>query len=190
MRKLLLGLAGLMLANAGLAQAPGACAPNLDFRVEPLGGGEPVYLCREYAGRVVLIVNTASKCAFTDQYADLEALHDRYRDKGLAVLGFPSNDFGSQEPGDADQIKSFCRLTYSVEFPMFAKSHVRAGRADPLYERLAQAAGEYPQWNFHKYLLGRDGELVASFPSHLPPDDPQVTDAIRKALAASSSPEN
>jgi glutathione peroxidase len=186
MKVLLLGLAGLLLANTASAQGPEPCAPNLDFRVEPLGGGEPVHLCREYGDRVVLVVNTASKCAFTDQYEGLEALYDKYRDHGLVVLGFPSNDFGNQEPGDADKIRDFCRLTYSVEFPMFAKSHVRRGRADPLYRRLASTAGEYPQWNFHKYLLGRDGELVASFASHIPPRSDQMVRAIQQALAKPS----
>ena len=184
MKRALMGLLTLLAAEAAWA-----CAPALDHRMEPLGGGEPVRLCDAYAGKVVLIVNTASKCAFTDQYAGLEALHDRYRGRGLAVLGFPSNDFGNQEPGDARTIRNFCRLTYSVEFPMFAKTRVRAGQAHPLYRHLAAAAGEYPQWNFHKYLLDRDGELVASFPSHIPPDGERVVAAIRRALAAEASRE-
>lgn len=179
MKRLIVGLMTLLLSPGAWA----ACAPNLDFRVTPLGGGEPVHLCQAYADRVMLIVNTASKCAFTDQYAGLEGLHDRYRDAGLAVLGFPSNDFGNQEPGDAEEIKEFCRLTYSVEFPMFAKTHVRQGQADPLYRRLASEAGEYPEWNFHKYLIGRNGELIASFPSHIPPDDERLMAAVQKALA-------
>lgn len=165
------------------AETASACAPALDFRVEPLGGGEPVHLCEAYADKVVLIVNTASKCAFTDQYAGLEAMYDRYRDQGLVVLGFPSNDFGNQEPGDADQIRDFCRLTYSVEFPMFAKTHVRGDRAHPLYRHLAATAGDYPQWNFHKYLIGRDGRLVASFASHVPPQSSALAEAVRGALA-------
>jgi len=179
MKRMITGLLTLLLSQGAWA----ACPPNLDFRVTPLGGGEPVHLCDAYAERVVLIVNTASKCAFTDQYAGLEALHDRYKDAGLAVLGFPSNDFGNQEPGDAEEIKDFCRLTYSVEFPMFAKTHVREGRADPLYRRLAGAAGEYPEWNFHKYLLDRDGELIASFASHIPPEHERLQSAVKEALA-------
>jgi glutathione peroxidase len=135
-----------------------------------LAGDEVVKLCEAYRGKVVLIVNTASKCAYTDQYAGLEALYERYRDRGLVVLGFPSNDYGGQEPGTEKQIKTFCRLTYSVKFPMFEKTHAREDLADPLYRKLGSLAGEYPRWNFHKYLLDRDGKLVGSFPSAVRPD--------------------
>lgn len=174
------------LVVAGGAMADSRCAPNLDHHLRPLTGEQPVHLCEAFAGRVVLVVNTASKCAYTSQYEGLEALYDRYRDQGLVVLGFPSNDFGAQEPGSEKQIQEFCRLTYGVRFPMFEKTHAAEGRADPLYRRLADAAGEYPRWNFHKYLLDREGRLVGSFPSAVPPDSPQLVQAIEGALGDGS----
>ncbi|MCB1801443.1 MAG: glutathione peroxidase [Gammaproteobacteria bacterium] len=154
----------------------------LDHEVRRLGSDEVVNLKQAYAGKVVLIVNTASKCAFTGQYEGLEALYATYRDRGLVVLGFPSNDFGGQEPGSEQQIKDFCRLAYSVKFPMFAKTSVRKGSADPLFEGLAQAAGRYPKWNFHKYLIGRDGRLVDNFLSFTSPQSRTVVDAIERQL--------
>lgn len=166
-----------------IAAAPaGACAPALDFTKRPLNGGEPVRLCEAYEGKVVLVVNTASKCAYTPQYESLERLHRELGGRGLAVLGFPSNDFGGQEPGSEAQIQRFCRMTYGVRFPMFEKTHAAAERADPLYRRLADLAGEYPRWNFHKYLLDREGRLVGSFASHVDPDDPVLRSAIEELL--------
>ena len=156
MRRLLFPL--VLLA----APAAAACPPTLDFSLRPLGGKEPVRLCEEYAGKVVLVVNTASKCGFTPQYGGLEAIYDRYGDRGSVVLGFPSNDFANQEPGTEQQIQAFCRLTYGVRFPMFEKTHAGKGNASPLYRALGEAAGEYPRWNFHKYLLDRDGRLDSS----------------------------
>jgi glutathione peroxidase len=150
--------------------------------VRKLNGGETVNLAEAYRGQVVLVVNTASKCAFTSQYEGLEALYARYRDSGFAVLGFPSNDFGGQEPGNEQQIQNFCRLTYGVRFPMFAKTQVREGSAAPLFKDLADAAGRYPGWNFHKYLVGRDGQLVADFPSQTKPQSDALVQAIERAL--------
>ena len=135
-----------------------------------------------YGGKVVLIVNTASKCAFTGQYEGLEELYARYRDRGLVVLGFPSNDFGGQEPGSEAQIKDFCRLTYSVKFPMFAKTEVKKGKADPLFTALAEAAGRYPKWNFHKYLLDREGRVVDNYLSFTSPQSATIVDAVEKLL--------
>ena len=142
--------ARLVLALSGFAlfasvEARAACPDTLDFSARQLATDEVVNLCEAYRGKVVLIVNTASKCAYTDQYEGLEALYDQYRDRGLVVLGFPSNDFGGQEPGTEQEIKRFCRLTYSVKFPMFEKTHVRKDRADPLYRLLGEQAGEFPQ---------------------------------------------
>jgi glutathione peroxidase len=131
---------------------------------------------------VVLVVNTASKCAFTDQYEGLEALYRRYKDQGFVVLGFPSNDFGNQEPGSEEQIKKFCRLTYSVEFPMFEKVSVKEGAATPLFQRLAEGAGAYPKWNFYKYLVDRDGRVVDSFSSFIAPESPKLVSAIERLL--------
>jgi glutathione peroxidase len=167
------GVPGVFLLLGSLLVWPAlsaACADTLDFDKRRLAGDEVVRLCDAYQGRVVLIVNTASKCAYTSQYEGLEALYERYRDRGLVVLGFPSNDYGGQEPGSESQIKTFCRLTYSVKFPMFEKTHARQDVADPLYRKLGSLAGEYPRWNFHKYLLDRDGKLVGSFPSSVRPE--------------------
>lgn len=168
-----------MVSLPGLAQA---CAESLDFKMRRLSTSEQVHLCQAFDDKVVLIVNTASKCVFTDQYAGLEELYRRYSEQGLVVLGFPSNDFANQEPGEEKQIKNFCRLTYGVQFPMFEKLHVRKGQAHPFYEKLAQLSGVYPQWNFHKYLIGRDGRLLASFPSQIAPEHPRLRARIEHAL--------
>ena len=131
---------------------------------------------------MVLIVNTASYCGFTPQYKSLESLYEKYKHRGFVVLGFPSNDFGQQEPGDEKQIKDFCERTYHVKFPMFEKTRVAKGTDDPMYQTLARIAGEYPQWNFHKYLLDRNGKLVASFASRIDPTTDQVIQAIESLL--------
>lgn len=154
----------------------------LDFDVRRLGSEETLNLKEAYAGKVILIVNTASKCAFTGQYEGLEALYAKYRDRGLVVLGFPSNDFGGQEPGSEAQIRDFCRLTYSIKFPMFAKTQVKKGKADPLFQSLAEAAGRYPKWNFHKYLIGRDGRLVDNYLSFTSPQSRTIVDAVEALL--------
>ncbi len=155
---------------------------DLDVQVRTLNDNAEVNLGTEYSGKVILVVNTASKCAFTPQYEGLEKLYDEYRDQGLVVLGFPSNDFGHQEPGTEQEIKTFCRLTYGVRFPMFQKSNVTRKNADLLYQRLAAAAGEYPRWNFHKYLIDRAGNLVASFPSAVKPESPELLAKIQSLL--------
>ena len=137
----------------------------------------------DYKGKVLLIVNVASKCGFTPQYEGLEAMHDRLAPRGFAVLGFPSNDFLGQEPGSEEQIQEFCTLTYGVKFPMFEKVTVTGADATPLYRRLAAATGVEPGWNFHKYLIARDGRVVAQFPSKVRPDDPELRAAIERELA-------
>lgn len=164
------------------------CAPLLDFEKRPLGGGEPLRLCEAYAGQVVVIVNTASKCGYTPQYESLESLYSQRKQDGLVILGFPSNDFGAQEPGTEQQIAEFCRLTYGVEFPMFEKTHAAQAKADPLYRSLAEAAGgEFPRWNFHKYVLGRDGRLLASFKSGVDPKSSEFMRVIEDALKSPAS---
>jgi len=140
-------------------------------------------LC-QYAGKVVLVVNTASYCGFTKQYEGLEALHAKYADKGLVVLGFPSNDFGKQEPGTAKEIADLCFNTYGVKFPMFAKTVVSGSTPNPLYADLIKATGKAPGWNFHKYLIGRDGKVIENFPSKVTPQDKALVGAIEKALAS------
>jgi glutathione peroxidase len=169
----------LMLLLA--APAVGACPSTLDVAVRPLGGHEPVRLCDRYAGKVVLVVNTASKCGYTPQFEGLESLYKDYQDRGFVVLGFPSNDF-RQELGTEEQIGDFCRLTYGVQFPMFSKTRVAEANADPMYRTLGELAGEYPTWNFHKYLLDRQGRLVGSFPATVEPDDPRVRRRIEELL--------
>ena len=158
------------------------CPELLDVEVRKLASDETVRLCDEYRGKVVLIVNTASKCGFTGQYEGLEKLYSDYSDKGLVVLGFPSNDFGGQEPGSEEKIQSFCRLTYSVRFPMFEKTHAKKGSAGPLYTKLGEAAGEYPRWNFHKYLIDRDGNLAGSYSSLTKPQSGRLVRAIEGLL--------
>ena len=167
-----------------LSAAPAmACDSTLldqDFR--KLAADETVNLCEAYEGQVVLVVNTASKCGNTPQYDGLEKLYDEYGDAGLVVLGFPSNDFMGQEPGTEEQIEEFCRLTYGVEFPMFEKTTVKGDAAHPFYRQLADASGTYPTWNFHKYLIGRNGELLAEFSPRTKPYDDRVVGAIEAAL--------
>jgi len=180
----LLGL--LLLINLSFSpissQAKQNCSSLLDRDVRTLAGKETVNLCNAYQGKVVLIVNTASKCAYTYQYEGLEKLYDQYKDKGLVVLGFPSNDFGRQEPGTEKVVKDFCRMTYGVQFPMFNKTSVRKNNADPLYQALGKKAGEFPRWNFHKYLLDRNGELVGSYRSRVEPLGNKLIGAIEKQL--------
>lgn len=158
------------------------CPDALNFTVRTLVGNQKINLCKEYLGKVVMIVNTASKCGYTPQYNGLEALYKKYRKKGLVILGFPSNDFGGQEPGNATQIAEFCRLTYGVQFTMFQKMHASKVNADPLYQTLARLSGEYPGWNFHKYIIDRQGKLVASFMSKITPQDKAVIDTIERLL--------
>ena len=143
----------------------------------------PQDLC-QFAGKVVLVVNTASFCGFTHQYEGLEKLQATYQSRGLVVLGFPSNDFGQQEPGSAKQIADFCFNTYGVKFPMFSKSVVTGAARNPLYAALFKATGTAPGWNFHKYLIDRSGKVVGSFASQVEPQDKAVVGAIEKALAA------
>ncbi len=156
----------------------------LDHSFRPLAGKTPVDLRATYGGDVLLVVNTASKCGFTPQFEGLETLHAKYKDRGFAVLGFPSGDFKAQEFEDEKKIREFCTLTYGVKFPMFEKVHVVGDQATPLYRELAAASGQAPKWNFHKYLIGRDGRLIADFGSKTTPDDAALVAAIEAALKA------
>ena len=161
-----------------------ACSDLLTTQFRPLAGKDSVDLCKTYGGKVLLIVNTASKCGFTPQYDALEKLDAEYRDRGFAVLGFPSNDFSGQEPGSEAEIKEFCTLTYGVKFPMFEKVHVKTEDANPFYVKLANASGgRYPSWNFYKYLVDRNGKVVADFPSKVTPDDKALVAKIEALLA-------
>ncbi|HKA32216.1 MAG TPA: glutathione peroxidase [Candidatus Binatia bacterium] len=144
---------------------------------------EAVSLCG-FSGKVLLIVNTASECGYTPQYEGLEKLYRRYRDRGFAVLGFPANDFGAQEPGSNKEIAEFCRVNYGITFPLFAKTSVVGVSANPLFRDLAAKTGKPPRWNFHKYLLDRAGQPVAAFESAVEPEDSGLTAQIEKLLGA------
>jgi glutathione peroxidase len=154
-------------------------SPLYDIPVDRIDGSQASL--GDYAGRVLLVVNVASKCGLTPQYDGLEALYCTYRDKGLTVLGFPANDFKGQEPGTNEEIQDFCRLTYGVDFPMFAKISVTGGDRHPLYDALA--GDQDISWNFEKFLIGRDGAVAARFAPKTEPNDPSVVAAIESELA-------
>lgn len=183
-RSLLLGAA---LGAMGVRPAAAAtCSPLLARQFPRLQDEKPQDLC-QYAGKVLVVVNTASFCGFTPQYKSLEALHARYRERGLVVLGFPSNDFGQQEPGSGKEIAEFCENTFGVKFPMFAKSRVVASAgasANPLFAELARRTGQWPRWNFHKYLIARDAGTASSFASEVDPLDKSFIVEVEKLLAA------
>lgn len=185
-RRLLLplfsGLLAATLAAPASAAPPAACPALLQQTFPRLQDEQPQSLC-QYRGKVLLVVNTASFCGFTPQYEGLEALRAKYAPMGFEVLGFPSNDFGQQEPGDAKQIADFCENTYGVKFPMFSKSSVVGPKANPLFVALARATGKAPGWNFTKYLIDRDGRAIASFDSNVKPDSAGLVSGIEKALA-------
>ena len=178
MRTIVAVVLGLLGSSALACQS---ALLDRDFR--KLASDETVNLCTAYSGKVLLVVNTASKCGNTPQYDGLEKLYREYGEDGLVVLGFPSNDFFGQEPGTEEEIQEFCRLTYKVRFPMFEKTTVREENANPFFAALAEEAGTYPTWNFHKYLIGRDGELIRDFSPRTKPYDKDVVTAIEDALA-------
>jgi glutathione peroxidase len=160
---------------------PTSCPALLNHSFPALQDQKPQSLC-QWQGKVLLVVNTASYCGFTSQYDGLEKLYARLKARGLVVVGFPSNDFGEQEPGSNPEIAEFCRLTYGVQFPMFAKATVVGKNASPLYAQLARATGDAPQWNFHKYLIDRSGTRVLSFGSRVKPDDRELLARIDEFL--------
>jgi glutathione peroxidase len=135
----------------------------------------------EYKGKVVLVVNVASKCGYTPQYAGLEALYQKYKGRGVVVVGFPANNFGAQEPGTDAEIKTFCSTRYNVTFPMYSKISVKGEDKAPLYQYLTGAAGEV-KWNFTKFLVGKDGKVIEKFDSGVKPESPELASAIEKAL--------
>ena len=173
----------VLIASAS-ARAVDACPAVLNHPVELLTGGKPQSLC-QYAGRVVLIVNTASECGYTGQYEGLQALHKKYAAKGLVVLGFPSNTFGGQEPGGNKKIAEFCQANYGVTFPVFGKIEANPLTKDPVFAGLAAASGAAPRWNFHKYLIDRSGKRVESFESAVEPQSAKLTQKIEALLAQS-----
>ena len=159
-----------------------------DYSFTTLIGGKPLPLA-QFKGKVLLVVNTASECGFTPQYKGLEALYEKYRERGLVVLGVPSNDFGGQEPGSSEKIADFCKVNYGVSFPMAAKVHVKGDDAHPFYKWAHERFGFLgaPKWNFHKYLVGRDGQLVDYFHTTTAPDSARLEKAIEELLSGPGS---
>ena len=176
---LLFGISAAQSAQDAPASA--ACPKVLQHTVARLQDEKPQNLC-QYAGQVVVVVNTASFCGFTSQYKGLEALHTKYKERGLVVLGFPSNDF-SQEPESNAKIADFCENTFGVKFPMFVKTTVKGSGALPLFKQLAEQTGTSPKWNFYKYVISRDGKDIKSFSSMTGPQDKSFVQEIEKQLA-------
>ncbi|MFC7298555.1 glutathione peroxidase [Herminiimonas aquatilis] len=177
-------LPGLFIGANAYAQtaAKAACPATLNHTVQRLQDEAPQNLC-QYAGKVVLAVNTASYCGYTVQYEGLEKLYAKYKDQGLVVLGFASNDFGQQEPGANKEIAEFCNNTYGVKFPMFAKTSVVGANSNAFYQSLMKAGAQPPKWNFHKILLDRKGNVLASYPSKVTPGDKKLIADIEQAIA-------
>jgi glutathione peroxidase len=183
---------GWVISPSAAGQTISATAPNapassancpiiLQHQFTRLQDESPQNLC-QYKGQLVLVVNTASYCGFTSQYAGLERLYAKYKNQGFVVLGFPSNDFGKQEPGSSKEIADFCFNTYGVKFPMFSKTVVSGAGKSTLYAALEKSTGKSPQWNFHKFLIDRNGKVVANFQSDVEPESAQLQAAIDKAL--------
>ena len=172
----------LLLAPAmQFVEAAPACTPLLSHTFLRLQDEAPQNLC-QYQGKVILVVNTASFCGFTSQYEGLEKLYAKYKDRGLVVLGFPSNDFGQQEPGSNKEIADFCKNTYDVKFPMFAKSSVSGSNPNPLFKMLIAKTGTTPKWNFYKYLIDRNGNAIDAFGSMTKPSSSSLTGEVEKLL--------
>ena len=182
MRRILTAVLALLMMG-GLTMNEAAATSAHDFSFTAIEGGDlPM---KSYAGKPVLLVNVASECGFTPQYENLQAVWEQYRDKGLIVLGVPSNDFGGQEPGSEQEILQFCEVRFGVNFPMTGKEHVVGARAHPLYRWISETLGEAgePRWNFHKYLISGEGEIVEAWPSSVKPDSREVIGAIESQLA-------
>jgi glutathione peroxidase len=177
-RNLLLTLLTFLTLSSEVTMA---CPDLLNHQMKNLDG-QTVNLC-DFAGKVILAVNTASYCGNTPQYKGLEALYQKYKDKGLVVVGFPANDFGAQEPGSSKEIKEFCELTYGVKFPMMEKTSVVEGKANPVIAGLIRKTGDAPEWNFHKYLLSRNGEKAFSYSARTKPESAEIVSQIEKLLA-------
>lgn len=182
LNKFLKALGGLLMVS--LFSSSAQAGNGYDFSFKTLSGQHPLPLS-QYKGKVLLIVNTASKCGFTKQYAELEKLYEKYKDRGFVILGVPSNDFGGQEPGSNEEIANFCQVNFGVTFPMAAKEIVSGDQAHPFYRWAKQTLGfgTAPKWNFHKYLIDRNGRLVDYFNSTTSPDATRVHEAIEKLLA-------
>ena len=167
------------MATAATTSAQDKNAYSFSFK--KLGSLQPLEL-ESFRGKVLLVVNTASRCGYTPQYSALEALYEKYKDQGFVILGVPSNDFGAQEPGTEQEIASFCKLNYGVSFPMAGKEVVSGANAHPFYSWASAESGMAPKWNFHKYLIGKNGKLIGAFPSGDDPLSGKVEDAVQTAL--------
>ena len=182
MKQIIHLFSAVVALSAASAFATGTCPTVLNHTVEPLTGGKAQSLC-QYEGRVVLVVNTASECGYTGQYEGLQALYKKYADRGLVVLGFPSNAFGGQEPGSNPKIAEFCQANFGVTFPMFAKVETMPLSKAPVFARLVATTGAVPKWNFHKYLIDRSGKRVESFESAVEPQSAQFVQRIEALIA-------
>ncbi len=183
----LFGVTAMLSPNDAHANpSTNKCSPALSHTFPRLQDEIPQNLC-QYQGKVIMVVNTASFCGFTSQYESLEKIYARYKDRGFVILGFPSNDFGQQEPGSNKEIAEFCKNTYDVKFPMFAKSSVSGKEANPLFKMLIAKTGTTPKWNFYKYLIDRDGNIIDSFNSLTKPDSKSITSEIEKLLKSKAS---
>ena len=172
-------LATMFMASTAMSAT---CPESLNFSFNRLQDDAPQSMC-QYSGKVVLVVNTASYCGYTGQYKSLENVYSKLSPKGLVVVGFPSNDFGGQEPGSNKQIAEFCQNTFGVKFPMMAKTAVTGANAHPMYKYLARTSGQSPQWNFHKYLIDKDGKVIGTYNSSQSPDQGKLLADIEYALA-------
>jgi glutathione peroxidase len=181
LRKLFLLLSALAGLGFTVPATAADCPALLKHSFPRLQDGVPQSLC-QYQGKVILVVNTASFCGFTGQYEALEAVYDKYKDRGLVVLGFPSNDFGDQEPGSNKEIAEFCRMTYGVKFPMMAKTDIVAPKTNAFYKQLIEKTGAQPKWNFHKYLIDRGGSQVERYNSQTAPDSNSLIARIGRLL--------
>ena len=179
MKKKLLALA--LMASAFTASA-NTCPDILKFMKRKLNSQETVNMCKEFQGKTLLIVNTASYCGFTPQFEGLEAMYDQYKSQDFVVLGFPSHEF-NQEAKDEGKTAELCELTYGVKFPMFEPTDVKGENADPMYRMLAEATGEAPSWNFNKYLVDKQGNILKHYPSKVTPSDDVLINDVEKALA-------
>ena len=171
-------------AQTPIQLAAQKCSSLLQHELPDIDGKKRK-LC-DFQGQVLLVVNTASFCGYTPQYEQLQALHERYHKQGFSVLGFPANNFGKQEPGSNKEIKDFCQEKFKVSFPLFAKSVVVGKKANPFFQQLAAKTGDQPLWNFHKYLIDRQGHVVKSFSSSVRPDDKKLQAEIQSFLAKKS----
>ena len=168
-----------LIATLALTLTPMFAASMYDYQLKSIDG--QAMPLTAYKGKVVLVVNVASKCGYTPQYTGLEALYNKYKGQGLVVLGVPANNFGDQEPGTNEEIKTFCSRTYNVTFPLSSKVSVKGDDTDPLFKHLSDAAGA-PKWNFTKYLVGKDGKVIQKFDSGVKPESKELETAVEAAL--------